>query len=115
MSGQSYLWQDNSTDSLYQVSTDGTYHVRVSNGMGCTAYDTISVLQLITDVGVESLVSPISDCELGNQLPMEILIRNYGTDTLELGETIFISAQINQTGLYEDTIVLTERFRQEPA
>jgi hypothetical protein len=111
VTGQSYLWQDNSSDSLFQVSTDGTYYVRVTNGMGCIASDTVQVLQLIVDVGVETLISPVSDCELGSQLPIEISIRNFGTDTLESGETIFISVEIDQASLYEDTIVLTERFK----
>ena len=109
--GQSYLWQDNSIDSIFQVSTDGTYYVRVSNGMGCTAHDTIQVLQLIADVGVESLISPISDCELGNNLNVEVSIRNFGTDTLESGESIFISLDINQGAPLQDTLVLSERFR----
>ncbi|MEN8201787.1 MAG: T9SS type A sorting domain-containing protein [Bacteroidota bacterium] len=111
VSGQSYLWQDSSSDSLFQVSTDGTYYVQVTNGLGCTASDTIQVLQLLADVGVESLVSPVSDCELGDQLPIEVIIRNFGTDTLENGESILISYLINQAGLYEETIVLAERFR----
>ena len=50
--GQTYSWQDASTDSLFHVSTDGTYYVTVSNGIGCTASDTIQVLQLVVDVGV---------------------------------------------------------------
>jgi len=110
VSGQSYSWQDNSGDSIFQVSTDGTYYVRVSNGMGCTAFDTVQVLQLVADVGVETLISPISDCELGNNLPIEISIRNFGTDTLESGESIFVSLEINQTLLHGDELVLSERF-----
>ena len=108
--GQIYLWQDSSTDSLYHVSTDGTYHVRVTNGIGCTASDTIQVLQLIADVGVGSMVAPLSDCELGDQLPIEITIHNFGTDTVEVGTTIYVSGEINQTNQFADTIVLTQRF-----
>ena len=111
VTGQSYLWQDNSTDSLFRVSSDGSYYVRVTNGMGCTASDTIQVLQLIADVGVETLVSPISDCELGNQLPVEVSIRNFGTDTLESGDLLLISLEIDQAIQHMDTLVLSERFR----
>jgi len=111
VTGQSYLWQDNSTDSLFRVSSDGPYYVRLTNGMGCTASDSIQVLQLIADVGVETLISPISNCELGNQLPVEVSIRNFGTDTLESGDIIFISLEIDQALQHMDTLVLSERFR----
>ncbi|MEN8229060.1 MAG: T9SS type A sorting domain-containing protein [Bacteroidota bacterium] len=109
--GQTYLWHDGSTDSTFQVSTDGTYYVRVSNGIGCIASDTVQVLQLVADVGVSAYLGPQSACELENQLPLEVTIANMGTDTVEVGETIFIGGIINVTDTFEDTIVITQRFK----
>jgi hypothetical protein len=109
--GQTYLWQDSSTDSLFNVSTDGLYHVRVTNGLGCVAYDTIQVLQLVKDVGVNQLVAPLSACELADQLPIEIIIRNFGTDTVAVNDTIFVSGWINQVDFFSDYVVMTEEFR----
>ena len=108
--GQTYLWQDASIDSLYHVTLDGTYHVTVTNGIGCTDSDTIQVLQLIADVGVGSMVAPLSDCELGDQLPVEITIHNFGTDIVKVADTIFVSGEINQAIQFADTIVLTQQF-----
>ncbi|MEX0986198.1 MAG: T9SS type A sorting domain-containing protein [Bacteroidales bacterium] len=110
VSGNSYLWQDNSTDSIFDVSTFGNYHVRVTNLLGCVAYDTVDVLQLVPDIGISELVSPASACELTDQLPVEITINNFGTDTLEITDTIFVFAEINEALVFEDTIVLTDRF-----
>ncbi len=49
-----YLWQDNSTNSYFNVSTSGTYSVTVSDNMGCSADATADVLfvnmQLQTNV-----------------------------------------------------------------
>jgi len=39
----SYLWQDNSTQPFYEVTTSGNYSVQVENNFGCTATDEIYV------------------------------------------------------------------------
>ena len=110
VAGQTYLWHDGSTDSTYQVSTEGTFWVRVINGLGCTASDTIRIMQLVADVGVTSCLGPQSACELENQLPLEVRIENLGTDTLAVGDSIFIGGIINSTISFEDTLVLTQNF-----
>lgn len=111
VTGQSYLWQDGSSDSTFQVSTDGTYYVRVSNGIGCIASDTIRVLQLIADVGVSAYLGPQSGCELADNLSLKVSVSNLGTDTIETGESIHISGLINGTDAFSDEKVLTERFK----
>jgi len=108
--GQDYLWQDGSTDSLFRVSTEGTYYVRVTNSIGCVASDTLRVMQLVADVGVNALISPESACELSDQLPVRIAVRNFGTDTLEVNDTIFVSGEINQVPVFSDTLLLTGPF-----
>lgn len=107
--GQSYQWQDLSTDSVYQVSTEGTYSVSVDNGI-CTASDTISVLRLVVDLGVTAYLGPQSACEHGNSLTLEIGLENLGTDTLLVGDSIFIGGEINSSLLFEDTLVLNQQF-----
>ncbi len=109
--GQTYLWQDGSVDSTFQVSTDGKYHVRVSNGLGCIASDTIQVLQLITDVGVNVYLGPQSACELADQLSLKVTVTNLGTDTIETGESIFVEGLINESESFSDQKVLTQRFK----
>lgn len=109
--GYDYLWQDLiTTDSVFHVSTEGTYWVRVTNDLGCVASDTIEVMELIADVGVCTLVSPLSDCEYGTQVPIDIQIENFGTDTVEISDTLYVFGEINHSTFFSDTIYMTERF-----
>ncbi len=110
INGYDYLWQDSSTDSVYHVSTEGTYYVDVTNSLGCVASDTANVLQLIADAGVSELVSLLSACEHGSQVPINIKIANFGTDTLNIQDTIFVFGDINQSIFFSDTMYLTGNF-----
>ena len=51
-----YLWQDNSTQATYTVTTDGSYFVEITDNNGCLASDTI----LITYAQIE-LLQPLGD------------------------------------------------------
>ena len=108
--GQEYLWQDGSIDSIYHVSTEGTYFVRVTNDLGCVTSDTARVMQLIPDIGISELVGPLSACEHGTQVPINIIIENFGTDTIYVNESIYVFGDINQTPVFTDTIILNENF-----
>ncbi|MEN8156785.1 MAG: T9SS type A sorting domain-containing protein [Bacteroidota bacterium] len=108
--GQEYLWQDGSLNPTFHVVTEGTYHVRVSNGMGCVAYDTIQVLELVTDVGVTTYLGPPSDCELSNQETLEVIVQNLGTDIVAAGQTIVVGGVINGSNIFDDAVVLTQPF-----
>ena len=106
--GCTYLWQDNSTDSVFHVLSQGKYYVTVTNSMSCTASDTISITALIADVGVSQLTTPHSACELGADTPVIFDIMNFGTDTVEINDTIFIYREINSI-LLQDTLVVPAR------
>jgi hypothetical protein len=41
-----YLWQDNSTGATYNVTSSGTYWVRVDSN-SCQSYDTVDVIMAI--------------------------------------------------------------------
>ena len=105
--GNKYLWQDGSTDSVFHVSSPGRYYVRVTNNIGCSASDTINVIRLNADIGVSELITPISSCNLGIQEPVRINIRNFGTDTLNINDTIIIVRKIN-SDVVSETHVLTQ-------
>lgn len=83
-----YFWQDGSTDRYYTVdydyqTPDNLYHVTVTNEYGCPDYDTIMVtFEDITDVVIDSLVTPVSSCDLNDQETIKVHIRNIGTVTL---------------------------------
>jgi hypothetical protein len=104
-----YLWQDNSTNSKFQVTlkADGIYHVRASNGI-CDYRDTTYIYHLIADAGVASVPYPQSDCELGNAVAPRILIKNFGTDTMDVNDVIIAAYQLDTNPAVEETIILTE-------
>jgi gliding motility-associated-like protein len=56
-SNGSYLWQDNSTDSLYTINEQGTYWVDVSNACGNTS-DTVNVIykSLAIELGEDTVM-----------------------------------------------------------
>ena len=108
--GNVYLWQDGSVNPEFNVLTEGTYYVRVNNDLGCMASDTVHILQLIADVGVRSLLSPVSGCEIGTQVPVRVSIENFGTDTLDIFDTVFVFGMIDQTLRFSDTLFITDNF-----
>jgi Uncharacterized protein conserved in bacteria len=79
---------------------------RVVVGGGCTAYDTISIVKLISDVGIVNLVSPVTACQLSSSEPFKINIENFGTDTLNVGDSIALNWTINGGTTIQDTVVL---------
>ncbi|MDT8431695.1 MAG: T9SS type A sorting domain-containing protein [Bacteroidales bacterium] len=111
VSGQSYLWQDGSTDAQYHVTTNGKYWVRVINSLGCSASDTVRVVQLFPDVGVTAYSGPQSGCETAPGIPLEITVQNLGNDTLDIGNEIIVGGMINGGAPFYDTITLTQPFK----
>ena len=75
-----YLWQDNSTNQIYNVNQQGTYWVKVTTPIGCTGSDTINV----------------------NYNPATVV--NLGNDTtICQGETLLLDASLpNATYLWQD-------------
>jgi hypothetical protein len=108
--GHDYLWQDNSTDSVYHVSIEGTYSVRVTNHLGCFATDAVNIFRLIADVGVNEIISPVSSCELDNLVPVTISVENFGTDTLSINDSIYLFGELNGLDFFNDTLILSENF-----
>jgi hypothetical protein len=105
--GTSYLWQDGSTDSLYQVTEimDGIYHVTASNAY-CSFKDTTYLYRLIADMAVTEMVDPVSSCELGPAVRPTILVRNFGTDTLHAGDTIPVGFRVDSEPPIEEHVIL---------
>lgn len=104
-----YLWQDGSTNPVYNVTDydDGIYTVTTNNGF-CEYKDTVFVWRLIVDVGISDIISPVSDCELGDAVKPRVEITNFGTDTLFAGSQIPVRYQVDGNPLVEEMILLTE-------
>lgn len=106
-----YEWQPgNSTDSVYHVSVAGDYELTVTNmdSTGCVTYDTVNVHQLVPDVTVTSIFNPVSTCELGSNENLTLEVKNVGSDTLNVNDTILLSYQFESEPVVKDTFkVLT--------
>ena len=111
-----YLWQNNSSDSKFQVTlkADGIYHVKASNGI-CDYRDTTYIYHLIADAGVAEVHYPQSDCRLGNAVAPLILIKNFGTDTLDVGDTIIAAYKVDANPVVEETIKLAAEMYPDSA
>ncbi len=103
----SYLWHDGTTDPVFNVSAiaDGVYHVTASNSF-CEYSDTSYVYLLIADVGVTSILDPVSSCELGAIVRPRIEVTNFGTDTLHVGDEVPVRYQIDAGTVVEEIAVL---------
>lgn len=106
-----YLWQDGSTDPLFQVTAmdNGMYYVTASNAY-CGYSDTSYVHRLIADVGVTAIWEPVdSSCELGAAVRPWIEVTNFGSDTLDAGDEIPVRYQIDANPAVEEVVVLSSR------
>ena len=110
-----YLWQDNSTDRYYTVdyddqTPDNLYHISVTNIYGCPDSDTIMVtFEDITDVVIDSLVTPTSSCNMSDQEVMKVHVRNIGTVTL-LNPQFQVTAIIDGGSPVTEQILLSQDF-----
>lgn len=107
--GDKYLWQDASTDSVFHVTAfaDGIYHVTASNEF-CSYRDTTYVYRLIADAGVTGILEPVSDCELGAAVQPVIRVTNFGTDTLHIGDAVPLRYRIDGGSTIEETVLLSK-------
>ncbi|MFC2111732.1 T9SS type A sorting domain-containing protein [Bacteroidota bacterium] len=108
-SEDTYVWQDASTDSVFNVTAiaDGIYHVTASNAL-CDYRDTTYVYRLIADVGVTEVIEPVSDCELGSSVSPTMGITNFGTDTIHVGDSIPVRYSVDGGVLVEETAVASQ-------
>jgi Secretion system C-terminal sorting domain len=102
-----YLWQDASTNAEFKVSAiaDGIYHVTASNAY-CDYRDTTYVYRLIADLGVTEIIAPVSACELSATVRPSVELRNFGTDTLHVGDQIPVRYQIDSDAVIEELAVI---------
>ncbi len=121
-----YLWGNGSTDSVFDVPDAGIYTLQVTDtaGNGCITRDTIVIESLVPDIGIDSILYPVSSCELGDSVFVQVQVRNFGTDTITENRQVNVFFTFNNGAVVEDTITLTSdlapggtypyRFTKEP-
>lgn len=92
-----FLWQDNSTDSLLTISSPGIYSVTISDGFGCSASHSINVTQdnfsSTTSLGLD-----LALCA-GNQIALTTGIQPGLTYTWSTGQNA-AAITVTNTGQY---------------
>ncbi|MDP4274964.1 MAG: T9SS type A sorting domain-containing protein, partial [Bacteroidota bacterium] len=110
-----YYWSNGSTDSIAHITAPGKYTVKVTDqGGGCFQMDSTVVARLIPDIGIDSIISPVSACSLGNASPVSFRIRNLGTDTIAKNYKIFVSFQVNNNPAVTESRVFSSGQKLAP-
>ncbi len=92
----SYLWQSSSTNSTYNVFTQGTYWVRVTIDSSCIATDTINV----NYISPPPTLNLVKDTTLCDGIPISVTIPNGAYNILWYdGDTNNLHI-LNQAGIY---------------
>ncbi|MBN2611255.1 MAG: T9SS type A sorting domain-containing protein [Bacteroidales bacterium] len=109
-----YSWKDTlgvelSTADTLKVPGDGWYYLHVTNagGNGCYNYDSVYVELLYFDVGMDTIISPVSSCELSDNEQIQVRIKNFGTDSIVSNSKIAVSYIYNGAPAVTDTLLLT--------
>lgn len=104
----SYLWQNGSTNNTFTISYPATaeYKVTVANAYGCESSDSLMVYTY--NLAADTLIAPVSQCELSNTETIIVGIINNGSDTLLVGETINVSYSLNSGALVNESFDLIE-------
>ena len=91
----SYLWQDNSSNSVYNVTSAGTYRVTVTNSIGCTGSDTVVVNMDCADLYFPGAFTPNNDSKNDGFGPIGTMVSQVRNYTLRVynryGQMIFYS------------------------
>jgi hypothetical protein len=109
----SYLWEGGmSTADTLKVPGDGVFHLLVTDvgGNGCTAFDSVYVELLYSDIGIDTIVSPVSSCELSESEQIVIRIKNFGNDSIIANSKIALSYILDGGSLVSDTLLLSGAF-----
>lgn len=99
------------TNATYAIPdhNGGKFVSLLENAIPCTATDTIVVHRLIRDAGVPEFDSPVSSCELSDKTPIKVYVKNYGTDTLNVGDTIKLHYVFNGGSQIDTTWVMDKQ------
>ena len=94
-----YKWANNTFPSLSTADTlknppAGLVWLSVKQKTdihNCVTIDTVNVIKLTYDIGISSILSPLSACVLSNHEHVTVSFRNKGIDTLRTNDSIRIA------------------------
>ncbi len=94
-------------DTLY-VDTEAWYKVTVTNGVGCTAIDSVEVVSSLIDLAMDSLYTELEDsCHRNALTELSVHYINKSINPLAVDDTILLGYQINNNPVVQDTMFIT--------
>ncbi|OFY66279.1 MAG: hypothetical protein A2Y71_13705 [Bacteroidetes bacterium RBG_13_42_15] len=106
-----YLWEGGmSTADTLKVPGDGVYHLLVTDvgGNGCYVIDSVYVELLYSDIGIDTIIAPVSSCELSESEQITVRIKNFGTDSIIAGSKVAVSYVFEGGPAVSDTLLLSK-------
>lgn len=107
-----YWWNGVKGTDTYHVQDAGWQRLTVTatRGNGCSSYDSTNVELLFNDAGAVELVYPVSNCGLTKHEYPVVRVKNYGTDSIAVGQKIAVVFRLNAGAPVSDTLKLTSTF-----
>lgn len=106
---KTYKWNDGSTQPTQTVTQSGKYWVQVTDSNGCESSDTINISFVEPKYKITEIVG-LSDACLSNEgKTLSFSFKNEGTDTLQVGENIKITYQVNTKVPIEENYTFAEK------
>ncbi|MDA3952432.1 MAG: T9SS type A sorting domain-containing protein [Bacteroidales bacterium] len=94
-------------DTLY-VNSEAWYKVTVTNGVGCTAIDSVEVVDSEIDLAMDTLFTELEDsCQRNTLTELSVRYRNNSIGILNENDTILLGYQINNNLVVQDTMFLS--------
>jgi hypothetical protein len=104
-----YLWHDNSTNNTFDVEVPGTVYLTITETThGCHTEDSVYIELLFNDIGIDSIIWPVSACELSNAEKVKVQMRNFGTDSFVINDKIYLHYEFNSSPPVADSVILDE-------
>ncbi|MFP4023109.1 MAG: T9SS type A sorting domain-containing protein [Thiohalospira sp.] len=95
-------------DTLY-VDAAGWYHVTVTNEEGCTAIDSVEVINSEIDLSMDTLFTELVDsCERNVLTDISVLIKNNSLNEFNAGDSLAVAYQVNNEPIVRDTLILQD-------
>ncbi|HEC42356.1 MAG TPA: T9SS type A sorting domain-containing protein [Bacteroides sp.] len=86
---------------------------KVNNNYDGVALDDVRIMEAPGDVGVTTILAPVSDCELGPSETFTLRFENFGIRDLQSGDSIKVGYHIDRSGEIQTTqeiLILTQAF-----
>jgi len=110
----SYLWNDGSTGRTMTINTPGINKcsVLVTDINGCKAFDEISIMMTVPDVGITGILNPVTGCGSGTPGHVKIALRNEGNGDIDKAAGIFVTYSINGQPIVRENVLLNSVFEK---